>query len=91
MQKRSVTRLVKPRNFIHPDDTVILEDESERVQLGMAAGVSVDIMSGLNDPANSALPQQNIDKYSEAESKLDFVERTLRWRHLAPTAPNTLG
>ncbi|KAF3577239.1 hypothetical protein DY000_02028512 [Brassica cretica] len=29
---------------------------------------------------------QNIDdhdKYSEAESKLDFVERTLRWRHLA--------
>lgn len=34
---------------------------------------------------------QNIDKYSEAESKLDFVERTLRWRHLAPTAPNTLG
>ncbi|CAN6823182.1 unnamed protein product [Brassica oleracea] len=24
----------------------------------MAAGVSVDIMSGLNDPANSALPQQ---------------------------------
>ncbi|CAN6823184.1 unnamed protein product, partial [Brassica oleracea] len=35
MQKRSVTRLVKPRNFIHPDDTVILEDESERVQLGV--------------------------------------------------------
>jgi len=37
---------------------------------------------------------QNIDdlgKYSEAKSKLDFVERTLRWRHLAPTAPNTLG
>ena len=27
-----------------------------------------------------------LDKYSEAESKLDFVERTLRWRHLAPTA-----
>ncbi|WZZ25019.1 hypothetical protein YC2023_008420 [Brassica napus] len=27
-----------------------------------------------------------LDKYSEDESKLDFVERTLRWRHLAPTA-----
>ncbi|KAG2290325.1 hypothetical protein Bca52824_049929 [Brassica carinata] len=124
MQKRSVTRLVKPRNFIHPDDTVILEDEKHGLERSvnfntMAAGVSVDIMSGLNDPANSALPQQhlttcfrsctnprsfdvdnirflgtsgqNIDKYSEAESKLDFVERTLRWRHLAPTAPNTLG
>ncbi|KAL5983236.1 DNA polymerase delta subunit 2 [Asimina triloba] len=37
---------------------------------------------------------QNIDdleKYSDAKEKLDFVERTLRWRHMAPTAPNTLG
>nr|VDD04347.1 unnamed protein product [Brassica oleracea] len=29
----------------------------------MAAGVSVDIMSGLNDPANSALPQQPLNRY----------------------------
>ncbi|XAR68595.1 DNA-directed DNA polymerase [Bertholletia excelsa] len=37
---------------------------------------------------------QNIDdleKYSEANNKLEFMERTLRWRHIAPTAPNTLG
>lgn len=37
---------------------------------------------------------QNIDdleKYSDAKDRLEFVERTLRWRHLAPTAPNTLG
>ncbi|CAI9101018.1 OLC1v1038236C1 [Oldenlandia corymbosa var. corymbosa] len=37
---------------------------------------------------------QNIDdleKYTDAKDKLDFLERTLRWRHLAPTAPNTLG
>lgn len=37
---------------------------------------------------------QNIDdleNYSEAENKLELMERTLRWRHLAPTAPNTLG
>lgn len=37
---------------------------------------------------------QNIDdlgKYSEANSNIEFMERTLRWRHLAPTAPNTLG
>ncbi|XP_050226360.1 DNA polymerase delta small subunit [Mercurialis annua] len=37
---------------------------------------------------------QNIDdleKYSEAKDKLEFMERTLKWRHLAPTAPNTLG
>jgi hypothetical protein len=37
---------------------------------------------------------QNVDdleKYSEAKDKIAFMERTLRWRHLAPTAPNTLG
>lgn len=37
---------------------------------------------------------QNVDdleKYSEAKDKIGFMERTLRWRHLAPTAPNTLG
>ncbi|XP_051143672.1 DNA polymerase delta small subunit isoform X2 [Andrographis paniculata] len=37
---------------------------------------------------------QNIDdlaKYSDAKSTTEFMERTLRWRHLAPTAPNTLG
>ncbi|KAG2328371.1 hypothetical protein Bca52824_011099 [Brassica carinata] len=30
------------------------------------------------------------DKHSEVESKLDFVKRMLRWRHLTPTAPNIL-
>ncbi|XP_042048391.1 DNA polymerase delta small subunit-like [Salvia splendens] len=71
----------------------------------IAAGIPVDIMPGEADPANSALPQllyvwflgtsgQNIDdlaKYSNATSKLKFLERTLGWRHIAPTAPNTLG
>ncbi|KAJ4831018.1 DNA polymerase delta subunit 2 [Turnera subulata] len=98
----------------------------------IAAGVSLDIMPGSNDPANFSLPQQplnrclfpgsatyntfrsctnphcfeldnvrflgtsgqNIDdleKYSDADDELDFMERTLKWRHLAPTAPNTLG
>ncbi|XP_047160133.1 DNA polymerase delta small subunit isoform X2 [Vigna umbellata] len=33
----------------------------------------------------------DLDKYSDAKDKLEFMERTLRWRHLAPTAPNTLG
>ncbi|KDO70923.1 hypothetical protein CISIN_1g0136322mg, partial [Citrus sinensis] len=33
----------------------------------------------------------DLQKYSEANDQLEFMERTLRWRHLAPTAPNTLG
>ncbi|KAL6522390.1 DNA polymerase delta subunit 2 [Orobanche minor] len=68
----------------------------------VAAGIPLDIMPGTNDPANFSLPQQvflgtsgqNIDDlaiYSDAESKLAFLERTLRWRHIAPTTPNTLG
>ncbi|XP_028787740.1 DNA polymerase delta small subunit-like isoform X2 [Neltuma alba] len=98
----------------------------------IAVGLPLDIMPGPMDPANYALPQQplhrclfpgssayntfrsctnphcfeldnirflgtsgqnidDLDKYSEAKDKLEFMERTLRWRHLAPTAPNTLG
>ncbi|XP_055800724.1 DNA polymerase delta small subunit isoform X2 [Solanum dulcamara] len=98
----------------------------------IAASIPLDIMPGSSDPANFALPQQplhrclfpgssaystfrsctnphcfeldnirflgtsgqNIDdlgKYSEANNNIEFMERTLRWRHLAPTAPNTLG
>ncbi|CAN1307131.1 DNA polymerase delta small subunit [Linum perenne] len=37
---------------------------------------------------------QNIEdmgKYSEAKDELEFMERTLKWRHMAPTTPNTLG
>eukprot|EP01018_Ginkgo_biloba_P029266 Gb_31965 [translate_table: standard] len=98
----------------------------------LAAAMPVDIMPGVNDPANFSLPQQplhkclfsgasayntfvsatnphqfdldgvsflgtsgqnidNLEKYSDAKEKLDFMERTLKWRHLAPTAPDTLG
>ncbi|XP_073261282.1 DNA polymerase delta small subunit isoform X2 [Populus alba] len=37
---------------------------------------------------------QNIDdlkKYSEGKDELEFMERTLKWRHVAPTTPNTLA
>ncbi|GLT96183.1 hypothetical protein SLE2022_138260 [Rubroshorea leprosula] len=98
----------------------------------IASGLPLDIMPGSNDPANFSLPQQplhrcllpgsaayntfrsctnphcfeldnirflgtsgqNIDdlaKYSEGKDSLDFMERTLRWAHVAPTTPNTLG
>lgn len=98
----------------------------------LAAAVQVDIMPGPNDPANFSLPQQplhrclfpgasvyssfhastnphqfeldgirflgtsgqninDLNKYSHAEECLDFMERTLKWRHIAPTAPDTLG
>eukprot|EP01089_Gocevia_fonbrunei_P001663 TRINITY_DN1154_c0_g1_i1.p1 TRINITY_DN1154_c0_g1~~TRINITY_DN1154_c0_g1_i1.p1 ORF type:complete len:441 (-),score=82.13 TRINITY_DN1154_c0_g1_i1:25-1347(-) len=37
---------------------------------------------------------QNIDdirKYSKLESSVTIMEQTLKWQHLAPTAPDTLG
>ncbi|KAG9134484.1 hypothetical protein Leryth_021499 [Lithospermum erythrorhizon] len=106
--------------------------ELDILLMQIAAGIPVDIMAGPDDPANFSLPQQplhrclfpgssayntfrscynphafeldnvsflgtsgqNIDDlehYSDAENKIEFMERTLRWRHIAPTAPNTLG
>ncbi|GJN09225.1 hypothetical protein PR202_ga27210 [Eleusine coracana subsp. coracana] len=98
----------------------------------LVASLPVDIMPGCHDPANFSLPQQplhrclfsgastyntfsscsnphqfeldsvkfigtsgqtidDLYKYSDAKDRLEFMERTLRWRHLAPTAPNSLG
>jgi len=37
---------------------------------------------------------QNIDdlaRYSSAPARIDFLENTLRWRNIAPSAPDTLG
>ncbi|XP_034224574.1 DNA polymerase delta small subunit isoform X3 [Prunus dulcis] len=126
--------LLNGQNLASKDQSRLSEPTKELDILltQIAAGLPLDIMPGLDDPANFALPQQplnrclfpgssayntfrsctnphcfdlddirflgtsgqNIDdleKYSEAKDKLEFVERTLRWRHLAPTAPNTLG
>ncbi|KAB2608105.1 DNA polymerase delta small subunit [Pyrus ussuriensis x Pyrus communis] len=154
---RTVTPLVKPHNFVHPDDHLILEDESGRVKLSgnvlspsvyvtgtivglhgketdagdflvldvleaglppqielplkssiaaqivhvVIAGNSIEVPRGLLNGQNLASKDQS--RLSEpikeldilltqvSTDKLDFIERTLRWRHLAPTAPNTLG
>ncbi|RRT61619.1 hypothetical protein B296_00013994 [Ensete ventricosum] len=120
---------------IAPRDQAALTEPIKELDIllnQLAAAMPVDIMPGPSDPANFSLPQQplirclfpgasayntfisctnphqfelddirflgtsgqNIDdlfKYSEAKNKLEFMERTLRWRHLVPTAPNTLG
>ncbi|BFI30950.1 DNA polymerase delta subunit 2 [Marchantia polymorpha subsp. ruderalis] len=34
---------------------------------------------------------EDLDKYSLADDPVDYMERTLSWRHIAPTAPDTLG
>ncbi|XP_011004837.1 PREDICTED: DNA polymerase delta small subunit-like isoform X2 [Populus euphratica] len=126
--------LLNGQNLASKDQSRLSEpvQELDILLTQIAAGVSVDIMPGSNDPANFALPQQplnrclfpgsrayntfnsctnphcfeldgvrflgtsgqNIDdlkKYSEARDELELMERTLKWRHLAPTAPNTLG
>ncbi|PQM41643.1 hypothetical protein Pyn_38744 [Prunus yedoensis var. nudiflora] len=126
--------LLNGQNLASKDQSRLSEPikELDILLTQIAAGLPLDIMPGLDDPANFALPQQplnrclfpgssayntfrsctnphcfdlddirflgtsgqNIDdleKYSDAKDKLEFVERTLRWRHLAPTAPNTLG
>ncbi|XP_052173852.1 DNA polymerase delta small subunit [Diospyros lotus] len=126
--------LLNGQNLASKDQSKLSEPikELDILLTQIAAGVPIDIMPGPSDPANFSLPQQplnrclfpgssayntfrscnnphsfeldnvrflgtsgqNIDdleRYSEAKDKLEFMERTLRWRHLAPTAPNTLG
>ncbi|KAL9689432.1 hypothetical protein QQ045_009818 [Rhodiola kirilowii] len=34
---------------------------------------------------------EDLENYSDANDRLEFMERTLRLRHVAPTTPNTLG
>uniref|UniRef100_A0A5B6YQS7 DNA polymerase delta small subunit n=1 Tax=Davidia involucrata TaxID=16924 RepID=A0A5B6YQS7_DAVIN len=126
--------LLNGQNLASKDQSSLSEPikELDILLSQIAASIPLDIMPGYNDPANFSLPQQrlhrclfpgssayntfrsctsphlfeldnvrflgtsgqNIDdleKYSEAKDKLEFMERTLKWRHLAPTAPNTLG
>lgn len=99
----------------------------------LCSTISVVMMPGEQDPANSSLPQQpmhaamfpsaksflnstlfmatnpyaceidgvkflgtsgqtisDIYKYIDGDDRLKIMERTLRWRHVAPTAPDTL-
>ncbi|OZJ06331.1 hypothetical protein BZG36_00708 [Bifiguratus adelaidae] len=48
---------------------------------------------GINDIlflGNSGQPIDDIYKYLEGDDRLNMAERTLFWRHMAPTAPDTL-
>lgn len=126
--------LLNAQNLASKDQSRLSEPikELDILLTQVAAGIPLDIMPGPEDPANFSLPQQplhmclfpgsstyttfrsctnphcfeldnmrflgtsgqNVDdlkKYSDAKDKLEFLERTLTWRHLAPTAPNTLG
>ncbi|EWC46283.1 hypothetical protein DRE_04454 [Drechslerella stenobrocha 248] len=99
----------------------------------LCTSISVTLMPGESDPANTSLPQQkmhptmfpaakyytgstfipttnpsaceidgvrflgtsgqtidDIFKYVDSNDRLGMMERTLRWRHVAPTAPDTL-
>ncbi|XP_024521106.1 DNA polymerase delta small subunit [Selaginella moellendorffii] len=48
-------------------------------------------LDGIEFLGTSGQNVDDLDKYSEAKDVLELMERTLRWRHIAPTAPDTLG
>lgn len=45
--QRSVTPLVKPHNFMHPDDNLVLEDDSGRVKLAGSVLLPSAYVTGL--------------------------------------------
>jgi len=48
-------------------------------------------IEGVRIMGTSGQPAQDIWKFSRFDEHLDILEKTLEWRHLAPTAPDTLG
>ena len=39
----------------------------------------------------SGQPVDDIYKFSQLDDRLEILENTLKWGHLAPTAPDTIG
>lgn len=66
--QRSVTPLVKPHNFMHPDDHFILEDESGRVKLGGSVLCPSIYVSGLYHEQNTFEKQamRNVNEILDA-------------------------
>ena len=40
---------------------------------------------------SSGQPLCDMSKYVGVEDRMQLLEKTLSWRHMAPTAPDTLG
>lgn len=48
-------------------------------------------VEGFDILGHSGTPLENIHQYSSLESNIGLLQKTLKWRHLAPTAPDTLS
>ncbi|KNC80578.1 hypothetical protein SARC_07062 [Sphaeroforma arctica JP610] len=48
-------------------------------------------IAGIDILATSGQPLNDIYKYCNTTDRLSIMENTLRWRHIAPTAPDTLA
>jgi DNA polymerase delta subunit 2 len=48
-------------------------------------------VEGVEILGHSGQPVKDIKKFTSLESEIEVLERTLKWQHLAPTAPDTLA
>ncbi|KAI9652487.1 MAG: hypothetical protein M1831_006756 [Alyxoria varia] len=89
------------RNFSGPPTTTIeqmSQNESSSLPLHPATNPLYASISGRLVLATSGQPLGDISKYLEfpnepagyVRGNIDLMEATLRWRHIAPTAPDTL-
>jgi DNA polymerase delta subunit 2 len=86
-----------PSNFSMPQQPLnkcLLPRASQFNSLSLSTNPYSAIIEGVELLGHSGQPTSNIQNYitlNTDETTLDILERTLRWRHMAPTAPDTLS
>ncbi|KNE56757.1 hypothetical protein AMAG_02534 [Allomyces macrogynus ATCC 38327] len=95
-----VGRIVVVGNVIEADHVEMGLPEADAYLAQMAATVPVTVLPGPVDPATqcagfpiavtSGQPLDDLFKYVPGDDRLALARRMLDWRHIAPSAPDTL-
>lgn len=86
-----------PSNYSLPQQPLnrcLLPRAAQLSSLNLSTNPYSAIIDGVEFLGHSGQPTQNIQNYITLQSEenvIDILEKTLQWRHLAPTAPDTLS
>ena len=86
-----------PSNFSMPQQAInkcLLPRASQFTSLHLSTNPFFAVVEGVSMLGHSGQPTANIQNYvtlNTDETILDLLQQTLEWRHMAPTAPDTLS